>query len=149
MSSQVDTREFVLEDYDAAVELWKQVEGLEIAEGDDKESLGLFLKRNPGLSRVAVDGSRIVGVAMCGHDGRRGYIYHLAIDPDYRGRGVGKRLEQECLQGLRRDGVQRALILVAEENKSGRAFWERQRWEGIDGAMVMGKDTDQRSRDEG
>ena len=81
MSETTSTREFLIGDYEAAIELWKRVEGLEIAEGDDKESVSQFVKRNPGLSRVAVDGSTIVGVVLCGHDGRRGHIYHLAVDP--------------------------------------------------------------------
>src|SRR5437867_2780234 len=80
----IQTREFAIGDYDAAVELWKKVEGVEIAEGDDREGVARFLARNPGLSRVAIDGSTIIGVAFCGHDGRRGYIYHLAVDPTYR-----------------------------------------------------------------
>ena len=62
MKETIHTREFSINDYDAAVELWKRVEGLEIAEGDDKESVARFLSRNPGLSRVATDGSVIVGV---------------------------------------------------------------------------------------
>ena len=104
MKDTIHTREFSINDYDAAVELWKRVEGLEIAEGDDKESVVRFLTRNPGLSRVATDGSGIVGVSLCGHDGRRGHIYHLAVDPRYQGVGLGMRLVQECFSGLRDAG---------------------------------------------
>src|SRR5437879_791187 len=78
MRDNIDTREFCIGDYDAALQLWHRVEGIEIAEGEEKESVGKFLVRNPGLSRVAVDGPTIIGVALCGHDGRRGHIYHLA-----------------------------------------------------------------------
>jgi len=85
MSDKIDTREFRISDYDDAFELWHRVEGLEIAEGDDREGIALFLARNSGLSRVAVDGATVVGVALCGHDGRRGHIYHLAVDPAYQG----------------------------------------------------------------
>jgi ribosomal protein S18 acetylase RimI-like enzyme len=138
--SGIDTREFCIEDYDAAAELWKRLEGIEIAEGDDKESVARFLVRNSGLSRVATDGSIIVGVALCGHDGRRGHIYHLAVDPICQGRGLGKRLVDECLDGLRRAGLQRAIILVAHDNSPGREFWKRCGWEEIPGAMAMGKD---------
>src|SRR5919106_5391658 len=109
MSGNIDTREFSIKDYDAAIELWGLVEGLEIAEGDDREGVAQFLARNPGLSRVASDGSAIVGVALCGLDGRRGHIYHLAVNPAYRGRGLGKRLLDESLAGLRRTGVKRVL----------------------------------------
>jgi N-acetylglutamate synthase len=140
MIEKIETREFLIDDYAAALELWKRVDGLEIAEGDDETSVGQFLARNSGLSRVAVDGSRIVGVALCGHDGRRGHIYHLAVDPNYQGLGLGKRLVDECLDGLRRTGVQRAIILVAHDNQPGREFWKRCGWEEIPGAMAMGKD---------
>ena len=100
MSEQIVTREFSIEDYSAALQLWQRVEGLEVAEGDDKEGVAQFLARNPGLSRVAIDGSTVVGVVMCGQDGRRGHIYHLAVDPAYRRYGLGKHLVQECLDAV-------------------------------------------------
>jgi ribosomal protein S18 acetylase RimI-like enzyme len=140
MSDNIKTREFSIGDYDAALKLWQRVEGLEIAEGDDREGVAHFLARNPGLSRVATDGAAIVGVALCGHDGRRGYIYHLAVDSVYQGGGVGKRLLDECLAGLRRAGLKRALILVASDNARGRKFWRRCGWEEVPGPVVMGID---------
>lgn len=135
---EIQTREFAIEDYDAAVELWTRVEGVEIAEGDDREGVAQFLARNPGLSRVATDGSTMIGVAFCGNDGRRGYIYHLAVDPNYRGRGVGKRLVGECLESLRPLGLQRANIMVTTDNPRGREFWTKCGWEELDGAIGMG-----------
>jgi ribosomal protein S18 acetylase RimI-like enzyme len=140
MIGNIDTREFTIKDYDAALELWQRVEGLEIAEGDDKEGVAQFLARNPGLSRVATDGSGTVGVALCGHDGRRGHIYHLAVDPTYRRRGLGKRLLDECLEGLHRTGVKRVIIMVADDNPRGREFWKRWGWEELPGAIAMGID---------
>jgi len=140
MSDNIKTREFSINDYDAALELWQRVEGLEIAEGDDRESVANFLARNPGLSRVATDGTAIIGIALCGHDGRRGYIYHLAVDPAYQARGFGKRLMNECLEGLRRAGLKRALILVADDNPRGRKFWRRCGWEEVPGPVIMGID---------
>jgi N-acetylglutamate synthase len=140
MSDNIKTREFSISDYDAALELWQRVEGLEIAEGDDRESIAYFLARNPGLSRVATDGTAMVGVALCGHDGRRGYIYHLAVDPAYQSRGLGKRLMDESLDRLRQVGLKRALILVANDNPRGRKFWSRHGWEEVPGPIVMGID---------
>jgi N-acetylglutamate synthase len=140
MSGKIDTREFSINDYNAALGIWQRVEGLEIAEGDDRESVAQFLARNPGLSRVAIDGSATVGVALCGHDGHRGHIYHLAVDPAYQGRGLGKRLLDECLDGLRRAGLKRAIIMVADNNPRGREFWRRYGWEEILGAVAMGID---------
>ncbi len=140
MSRNIDTREFSISDYDRALQVWQRVEGLEIAEGDDREGVAQFLARNSGLSRVAVDESAIVGVALCGHDGRRGHIYHLAVDPAYQGRGIGKHLLDECLDGLRRAGIQRVIILVADDNQRGAEFWKRCGWEEIPGAVPMGID---------
>ena len=140
MSGKIEIREFSINDYDSAIELWQRVQGLEIAEGDDRESVAQFLARNPGLSRVATDGSTVVGVALCGHDGRRGHIYHLAVDPAYQGRGLGKRLLDESLADLRRTGVKRVIIMVADDNKSGRQFWKRSGYEEISGAIAMGID---------
>ncbi len=140
MNGKIDTREFFITDYDAALQIWQSVEGIEIAEGDDRKGVGEFLARNSGLSRVAIDGPAIVGVALCGHDGRRGHIYHLAVDPAYQGRGVGKRLLNECLDGLRSAGMQRVIILVADDNHRGAEFWKHRGWEEIPGAVPMGID---------
>ena len=140
MSDTIKTREFLIRDYEAAVELWKRAEGIEIAEGDDKETVVQFLKRNPGLSRTAIDGSTVVAVSLCGHDGRRGHIYHLAVDPTYQELGLGKRLVEECFDRLREVGIQRAIILVANDNSRGREFWLRCGWEELPGAIAMGKD---------
>jgi len=140
MGGPINTREFRIEDYDAAVALWKRVEGVEIAEGDSKEEIEQYILRNPDLSRVAEDATAIVGVALCGHDGRRGHIYHLAIEPACQGLGLGKRLVGECLSGLRRSGIKRAIIMVADDNAWGRSFWRRCGWEDIPGALAMGID---------
>jgi len=137
---EIQTREFRIGDYDAAIELWNRVEGLDVAEGDDRQTIRQFLERNPGLSRIASDGERIIGAVLCGHDGRRGYIYHLAVDPAYHGHGIGKRLIGECLAGLKGAGVERANILVAKDNPRGLDFWRRCGWEDLDGAAAMGID---------
>ena len=140
MSSEVKTREFRIDDYDAAIGLWKVTEGLDVAEGDDRETIRRFLKRNPGLSRIATDGAKMIGAVLCGHDARRGYVYHLAVDPAYHGRGIGHRLIKECLAGLKRAGLERAIILVAKDNPRGLEFWRRTGWEDLDGAAAMGRD---------
>ena len=142
MASIIKTREFVIADYQTAIDLWKRVQGLEIAEGDDKKSIAEFLEYNPGLSRVAIHGTTMVGIALCGHDGRRGHIYHLAVDSAFEGQGIGRGLIDECMERLAQKGLQRAIILVAGDNSRGRAFWKRCGWEEIEGAIAMGKDVE-------
>ena len=139
-TDQIRTREFAISDYDAAIELWARVEGLDVAEGDDRETIWRFLERNPGLSRIASDGPKMIGAVLCGHDGRRGYIYHLAVDPEYHERGIGRRLINECLTGLERAGVERVNILVAKDNPRGLEFWRRTGWEHLGEAAAFGRD---------
>jgi ribosomal protein S18 acetylase RimI-like enzyme len=137
MAGGVITREFVLEDHDAAIALWNGMEGVEICEGDSREEIAEYLKRNPGLSRVAEADGKIVGVALCSHDGRRGWIYHLAVAQTHRRQKVGKLLLDDCVDGLRKLGLKRAIILVAGDNPAGHQFWLRNGWEDIDGAIAM------------
>ena len=133
----VTTREFVLSDHERAVALWCEIDSVEICEGDSREEVAEYLKRNPGLSRVAEIDGKMVGAVMCGHDGRRGWIYHLAVAQEYRGRGVGKMLLDDCVRGLQRAGLKRAIILVEGQNAAGHKFWLREGWENIDGAIPM------------
>lgn len=124
-------------DYDQAIALWANIEGVEICEGDSREEISDYLKRNPSLSRVVEVDGVMVGAALCGHDGRRGWIYHLAVAPGHRGRGVGKALMEDCVDGLRKVGLPRAIILVAGDNPAGHQFWLRNGWEDIEGAIAM------------
>ena len=136
-AAAVITREFGLADYDGAISLWASEEGIEICEGDSREEIAEYLKRNPGLSQVAEADGKIVGVALCGHDGRRGWIYHLAVAKPYRRRKVGKLLLDACVDGLRAAGLKRAIILVAGDNPAGHQFWLKNGWEDIDLAIAM------------
>jgi ribosomal protein S18 acetylase RimI-like enzyme len=140
MSPQVVIRPFQIEDYEAAARLWSEAEGVEISEGDSREEIGHYLERNPNLSRTAECAGVLVGVALCGHDGRRGYIYHLAVDPRVHQQGVGRRLVAECLAALSQLGLQRALILVAGDNPRAQEFWRRCGWEEVPEAKLMGID---------
>jgi len=137
----VSTRVLRIEDYDAVVSLWEAAEGVHIGAGDDRGTIARYLERNPGLSRVAVCGDgRIVGAVLCGHDGRRGLIYHLAVAKEQQGRGIGRRLVSECLAGLRAAGIMRALILVLSENGRGRDFWVEQGFEEMTWVKSLGMD---------
>jgi ribosomal protein S18 acetylase RimI-like enzyme len=139
-TAEIRTREFVIGDYDPVVALWCKEQGVEICEGDSREEITEYLKRNPGLSRVAEASGEIAGAALCGHDGRRGWIYHLAVAPQYRGRGIGKMLLDDCVRGLREAGLKRAIILVAGDNPEGHQFWLRNGWEDIAFAIAMTKE---------
>jgi len=99
-----------------------------------------FLRRNRGLSFVARDGRRLVGAVLAGHDGRRGYLYHLAVARSHRGRGIATQIERRSLAALRRAGVPRTVILVIRSNRSGQRFWRQRRWEGLPAVLPMIRD---------
>lgn len=136
----ISTREFVIDDHKEAVALWRLLDGIEVAEGDSENEIANYLSRNPGLSRVAEENGKMVGAVLCGHDGRRGLIYHLGVLPDYQGKGIGRLLVGECVELLRKAGMTRALILVAQSNPDAHAFWLRNGWEDVPEVTVMGLD---------
>lgn len=128
------------QDLPAALELWRRAEGVEIAEGDTPEALARYLSRNPGVSHAALVGDSLVGAVLAGHDGRRGFLYHLAVEPRFQNLGVGRTLVERALARLEAQGLCRALILVANNNDSGADFWSRRGWEDMDFARPMGRD---------
>lgn len=129
-----------VKDLPAALELWRRAEGVEIAEGDSPEALARYLARNPGISQAAFVGDSLVGAVLAGHDGRRGFLYHLAVEPRFQNIGVGRALVERAVTLLEAQGLRRALILVAHNNDSGADFWSRRGWEKMDFARPMGRD---------
>jgi ribosomal protein S18 acetylase RimI-like enzyme len=127
-------------DLAAAIELWSVSGGVELAEGDRPAELQRYLRRNPHTSFVACEGNALVGAVLGGHDGRRGFLYHLAVSPASRGRGLGRMLVEQSLASLRAEGIARVLILVARDNQQGAAFWRNCRWESLDLAEPIGID---------
>jgi ribosomal protein S18 acetylase RimI-like enzyme len=119
-----EIRRFRIADLDSARQLWAASEGLGIGPGDSTDAIGRFLERNQGLSLVAVDGATMAAAILCGHDGRRGYIYRLSVARAYRRQGIAADLVRRCLAGLKTAGIERCLALVQDDNAGGRAFWE-------------------------
>ncbi|MFH1879527.1 MAG: GNAT family N-acetyltransferase [Bacillota bacterium] len=116
----------VIGDYGQAYALWLGTPGMGLNTVDDsREGIEKYLNRNLGCSFVAEDGGAIVGVILCGHDGRRGVIHHTAVRPEKRRGGVGKALVEAALGALRREGITKAWLVVKKNNESGNAFWER------------------------
>ena len=118
----------VVEDYDNLLALWRGMEGIIIDDVDSRVSLARYLARNNGLSHVALAAGVIVGAVLCGHDGRRGLLRHLAVKPDFRRQGIARRLIAKCLTGLEFQGITKCNAYVIKDNESGRDFWENIGW---------------------
>jgi len=130
----------VLADYDTVLALWRSCEGIGLNESDTREAIAAFLDRNPSLSLVATDKAGvIVGAVLGGHDGRRGYLHHLAVAPAHRGRGLGRQLVAETLARLRRQGIPKCSIFLYASNATGRAFWLREGWAPREDLVIMQK----------
>jgi len=115
-------------DLDAVLALWSQTDGVGLNEMDTPEQLRAYLKRNPSLSMVVRDGEQIVGAVLCGHDGRRGYLNHLAVRPEYRKRGLGGQMVETCLSALKSIGILKCNIFLFAGNELGEDFWKRHGW---------------------
>jgi len=118
------------DDLPAVLALWSVTEGMGLTESDTPEHLRAYLARNPGLSLVVRDGSKIVGAVLCGHDGRRGALHHLAVMPEYRKRGLGTRMVETCLKSMGAIGIVKCHILVYADNELGKQFWRACGWSG-------------------
>lgn len=132
-------REMCIDDYDAVLALWQSCEGVGLSEDDSREGIERYLRRNPGLSVVAVHDGRIVGAALCGHDGRRGCLGHVAVEASCRGHGIGRRIVEHCLAGLAQQGIRKCNIIVFRPNTAGAAFWEKIGWNRRDDLLLMQK----------
>jgi ribosomal protein S18 acetylase RimI-like enzyme len=121
-------RDMTIQDYDEVLALWRTSEGVGLSDADLEEGVARFLDRNPGLSFVARDGEHLVGAVLCGHDGRRGYIHHLAVSKPHRRKGLGRALVGRCLSALRRDGISKCHIFVFGDNNDTIAFWKNIGW---------------------
>ena len=122
-------RVMTMEDYGEVYALWKKIQGFGIRSVDDsKEGIERFLKRNPTTSMVAVGDGKIVGAILCGHDGRRGCLYHVCVDPAYRMRGIGRSMVVFAMKALEREEISKVSLIAFTKNDIGNAFWNEIGW---------------------
>ncbi len=139
-SRDIPIRRFKEDDITSALELWTSVEGLGLSDADSPEKITQFLDRNPGFSAVAcAPDDRIVGAVLCGHNGRTGSIYHLAVADSNRGQGIGQALVAFCFQRLGEAGIARCYIFTYDDNERGNRFWLRNGWSPAAGWGVLHK----------
>lgn len=120
---------FAAGDIARAIKLWSGIEGLGLTESDTDVAIDLFLKRNLGFSAIATTAENdVIGAVLCGHNGRAGFLYHLAVAESHRGRGIGTRLVDYCFARLAEAAIPRCNIFVYTANHSGNQFWLRSGW---------------------
>lgn len=124
----VKIREMDIADYDDVIKLWGQTEGMSLRDADSKESINNYLIRNPNLSFVAVSANEIVGAVLVGTDGRRGYLQHLAVSSNFRGKNLGRELVSKAISALANVGVPKTHLFVYNENVNAQQFYEKLGW---------------------
>lgn len=116
--------------YDKLYNLWIRTPGMGMRSLDDsKEGIERFIKRNPTTNFVCIDDNKIVGAILCGHDGRRAYIYHTCVDENYRGLGIAKCLVTKVSQALKKEGINKVSLVCFKTNEVGNNFWNKLNYE--------------------
>ena len=122
----MDIRVMSIDDYDDLYALWLSCKGMGLNDVDDsREGIERYLRRNPATSFVAVEDGQMVGCIMTGHDGRRGYVHHTAVHPEYRKLGIGAKLVEAALEALKQENISKVALVVFSRNETGNGFWER------------------------
>ncbi|NBD27515.1 GNAT family N-acetyltransferase [Paenibacillus sp. T1] len=130
-----------MDDYAACYSLWASTEGMVLSDSDSREEIARYLARNPGCSFVCARGDELLGTLLAGHDGRRGFLYHVAVATDRRGQGIGGELVKRGLAKLRAEGIAKCHLFVLAGNELGRGFWSRSGWEERNGILLFSSDT--------
>lgn len=126
---QIDIRSGDIADLDAVVSLWQQLPGLMLRAEDTPEALQIALNGADLNLYVADCESKIVGAVLVGTDGRRGFLYHLAVAERNQGLGLGRRLVEFALEELAARGISRTHVFVQSDNEDARGFWARLDWQ--------------------
>lgn len=123
-------RKMTIEDYEGVYKLWMTISGFAIRSIDDsKEGVERFLLRNPETSTVACnEEGEIVGAILCGHDGRRGCLYHVCVREDYRMKGIGKSMVVRSMEALEKESISKVSLIAFTQNDVGNAFWKEIGW---------------------
>ena len=117
-------RTMTIDDYEGVYALWMMIKGFGIRSIDDsKAGVKRFLKRNPTTSVVAEADGKIVGSILCGHDGRRGCLYHVCVHADYRRHGIGKAMVVHAMEKLKEEQISKVSLIAFTQNDIGNAFW--------------------------
>ena len=129
MQPDITTRVMTIADYDRVIELMRATPGVSIRDADSREATARYLARNPDLSFLAERDGQLIGCVLCGHDGRRGYLQHLIVLPEYRRQGIANALVECCLAQLEQLGIHKTHIDVFRTNELAQNYWESQGWQ--------------------
>ncbi len=138
--TEMEIREMTIDDHSQALALWERTEGIGLSAADSHENIQRYLDRNRGFCFVAEEAGLVIGTILSGHDGRRGYVYHLAVEQSSRKRGIGAQLVDRVLESLRNAGIDRCHLFVQTTNEVGAHFWRNHGWRKRDDLWIFSHD---------
>ena len=119
-------RLMTIEDYNDVYRLWCNTQGMGLNTADDSRAgIEAYLRRNPNTCFVSEVEQEIAGAILAGHDGRRGFIYHLSVSAEHRGKKIGSALVERAMAALEQEGIRKVALVVYDRNQAGNAFWEQ------------------------
>ncbi len=127
---------FTIEYYEEIVTLWRKA-GINVGSSDTLEEIDKILRRNPGLFLIGKIDNKVISVVIGGFDGRRGYVHHLAVDPDYQKKGYGRKIMDELIEKFRKIGVHKIHLFIEKYNKEVVDFYKNLGWEIRDDLIMM------------
>lgn len=141
MTPEIEIRQFQFPaDYQPVLELWLMMEkGVHVGRSDTPTEIEKKIARDPDLFLLAECENKIIGSVIGGYDGRRGLIYHLAVNPAFRGQGIGSRLMDEVEARLRDKGCLKCYLLVASDNYDVETYYQERGWQHMNDVHLYGK----------
>ena len=118
-------------DYEALTAFWQTVPGVRLVDADSHPAIDRYLRRNPGMSFLAEDKDEIVGSVFTGHDGRRGYLFHFAVAPNYRDFKLARELLKRSFEALQAEGISRCFGFILSGNDRAHTLAELTGWEPV------------------
>jgi len=120
--------QFEIDSYSDVLSLWERCDGIGLSDADSRESIQAYFERNPAMSFIAKSDRIVIGAVLAGHDGRRGYIHHLAVHPNHRYQGIARHLVENCMSALTNAGIQKCHVFIFNDNTNGIKFWKSIGW---------------------
>jgi len=128
-----------IEDYDEIYKLWESIQGLNLSNADEQDNINKYLSCNPKQSFVCKLSEKIIGTIMCGNDGRRAFIYHLAVLPEYRRQGIASELVHLAIDMQKQLGIDKCAVFILNDNINGKRFWSGVRFSKVQEAETMAR----------
>lgn len=140
--TEINIRQFRFPgDYQQVYDLWSSIKkGVHVGRSDTAEEIEKKFQRDPDLFLVAECDQKIIGAVLGGFDGRRGMIYHLAVNASFQGQGIGSQLMDEVEARLRGKGCLKSYLLVTSDNTEVEAYYQNRGWYHMDTIHLFGKD---------